>query len=74
MEAGTGKYERTYECMAVAAVPAALGQATGACDAVISLSLSEMLFCADQFEISAFSGKLQAFDYFLCLGSGEFDL
>ena len=57
MEAGTGKYEGTYEGMAVAAVPAALGQPTGACDPVISLSLSEMLFCADQIEISAFPGK-----------------
>ena len=57
MEAGTGKYERTYECMTVAAVPAVLGQPTGACDAVISLSLCEMLFCADQIEISAFPGQ-----------------
>ena len=36
MEAGTGKYEGTYECMAVAAVPGVLGQATGVC---VSLSL-----------------------------------
>ena len=56
MEAGTGN-EGTYECMAVAAVPGVLGQPTGACDAVISLSLSEMLFFADQIETSAFSGQ-----------------
>ena len=53
--------------MAVAAVPGVLGQPTGACDAVISLSLSEMLFCVDQI-------RPRAFDYFLCPGSGEFDL
>ena len=57
MEAVTGKYEGIYECMTVAVVPAALGQTTGACDAVISLSLSEMLFCADQIETSAFAGQ-----------------
>ena len=50
MEAGTGKYEGTYECMAVAAVTGVLGQPTGACDAVFSLSLSDMLFCANQIE------------------------
>ena len=43
--------------MTVAAVPGVLGQPTDACDAAISLSLSEMLFCADQIEISAFPGK-----------------
>ena len=71
MEAGTRKYEGTYECMAVAAVPAVLGQPNGACDAVISLSLSEMLFCADQIEIFSIprenSGHLTIF-------CGEFDL
>ena len=69
MEAGTGN-EGTYKCMTVDAVPGVLGQPTGACDAVISLSLSEMLFFADQIETSA----PRAFDYFLCPGSGEFDL
>ena len=50
MEAGTGNE-------GVAAVPGVLGQPTGACDALISLSLSEMLFFADQIETSAFSGQ-----------------
>ena len=51
----------TYEYTAVAAVPGVLGQATFACDAVFSLSLSDMLFYADQIETSAFPGHLTIF-------------
>ena len=64
MEAGTGKFEGTYWYMAVAAVPGVLGQATGACDAVFSLSLSDMLFCADQIETSAFPGQTPGISLF----------
>ena len=78
MEAGTGKYEGTYECMAVAAVPGVLGQPTGACDGVISLFLDircpRCCFALIKSKFQRSPEKLRAFDYSLCPGSGEFDL